>query len=69
MRTTVRTSLYVIPNNKCSVKTRVGTCYYYKHNKTVLQPEQNIIVARTTYYYSNKFVWHLERSKIKCHNK
>jgi hypothetical protein len=38
-RTTVRTSLYVIPNNKCGVRKSeqgLDTCYYYSQNKILL---------------------------------
>jgi hypothetical protein len=50
-RTTGRTSLYAIPNNKCGVRTNQN-----KGQKHV------IIIARTRYYYiQNKFVCHLEK--------
>jgi hypothetical protein len=63
-----RASLYVTPNNKYSVRTRVRTCYYYKQNKLLLYPKQDITIARITYYYShNNFS--SRTNKIKCQNK
>jgi hypothetical protein len=50
---TVRTSLYVISNNKCGVRTN--------QNKSQTHV---ITIARTKYYYNhNKFVCHLEQKK------
>jgi hypothetical protein len=71
-RTTVRTrsyysqiSLYVIPNNKCSVRTNQSK----GQNMLLLSVEQDITIARTTFYYiQNNFVCHLDK-KIKCYNK
>jgi hypothetical protein len=63
-RTTIRTSLYVIANNKYGVRTKVRICYYYRQNKIFSIAKQDITIARTTYYYSrNKFVCHLEQNK------
>jgi hypothetical protein len=54
-RKTVRTSLYVIPNNKCDVRTN--------QNK---DQTHVIIIVRTRYYYSQyKFVCHLEQKSVR----
>jgi hypothetical protein len=54
-RTTVRTSLYVIPNNKCGIRTN--------QNK---DQTHVIIIVRTRYYYSQyKFVCHLEQKSVR----
>jgi hypothetical protein len=52
-KTTLRTSLYVIPNNKYDVITNQN-----KDQTNV------VIIDKTRYYYSqNKFVCHLEQKK------
>jgi hypothetical protein len=61
MRTTARTSLYVIPNKKnvmsLQIRIRAGTSYYYNGisyyyspNKIILKPQQLIIIAGTSLY-------------------
>jgi hypothetical protein len=53
MRTTVRTSLYVIPNNKCGVRTNRNkgqTHVNYRQSKILLYSEQLIIIAKTSLY-------------------
>jgi hypothetical protein len=51
-------SLYVIPNNKCSVRTNQGK----GQNMLLLSVEQDITIARTTFYYiQNNFVCHLDK--------
>jgi hypothetical protein len=58
-RTIVRKNLYVTPNNKCDVRTRV-------RHMLLLEAKQDITIARTTYYYSqNKFVCHLEQKSVR----
>jgi hypothetical protein len=61
-RTTVRTNLYVILNNKCGVRTN------QKKGQThvIIIDRTNITINRTTYYYNqNKFVCNLEQKSVR----
>jgi hypothetical protein len=52
---TIRTNLYVIPKNKCGVRTN--------QNKSRIHV---IIIDKTTYYYSqNKFVCYPEQKSVR----
>jgi hypothetical protein len=80
---TVGTSLYIIPNNKCGVRTNQNkgqthvitiarTRYYYSQDKFVCHLEQKNVrtIVRTKSYCSrSNFVCHLEQKQMYCQNK